>query len=86
MAHGRSTESMTDEAYQYLTDKIKEKGMTNVAFGANFLPFMNKYPGSVNVWEYPSETYSKNILLKDGKVIITPSSFRLEQVKTINVL
>ena len=86
MEHGRSKDSMTDEAYQYLTDRIRETGMTNVAFGANFLPFMSKHPGSVNVWEYPAEVYSKNILLKDNKVIITPNSFRsTEYLKTIEV-
>jgi hypothetical protein len=74
------------ETYDYLTETIAKTGMTNVAFGANFLPFMKERPGSLNVWEYPSETYSKNILLKDGKVIITPSSFNLEPIKTIDVL
>ncbi len=86
MEHGRSKDHMTIETYDYLTETITRTGMTNVAFGANFLPFMKERPGSVNVWEYPSETYSKNILLKDGKVIITPSSFRLEPIKTIDVL
>ena len=86
MEHGRSKDHMTMEVYDYLTKTIAKANMTNVAFGANFLPFMKERPGSVNVWEYPSETYSKNILLKDGKILITPSSFRLEQTKVIDVL
>ena len=80
MAHGRSTESMTKEAWEYLVDRVKATGMTNVAFGANFLPWMAKYPGSVNVWEYPSEVYSENVLLKDHKVTITKNSFDLKPI------
>ena len=80
MAHGRSKDAMTMEVYDYLTDRLTATGMTNVAFGANFLPFMEARPRSVNVWEYPQEIYSKNILLKDGKVVITPNSFRADEV------
>lgn len=77
MAHGRSGKSMDDDTYLYLVDRIRESGNTNLAFGANFLPFLRKYPGSLSVWDYPEETYSKNILLRPGEVVITPNSFRL---------
>jgi len=36
-------------------------------------------------WEVPEELYSKNILLKDEKVVITPSSFDLNPIKIITV-
>ena len=81
--HGRSQEEMTEEAYLYLVDKINEHNLTNLAFGMWFLPFLEKYPGSINVWEYPGETYSSNALLKDGKVLITPSSYNLKVVKEV---
>ena len=81
--HGRSKEEMTEEAYLYLVDKIKEYSLTNLAFGMWFLPWMKKYPGSIDCWEYPGETYSSNLLLKDGKVLLTPSSYNLEVVKEI---
>lgn len=80
MAHGRSTESMTREAWEYLVDRVKATGMTNVAFGANFLPWMAEYPGAVNVWEYPSEVYSENVLLRDHKITITKNSFDLKPI------
>lgn len=82
-AHGRSSQEMTEEAYLYLTSKIREKGLKNLAFGMWFLPWMEKYPGSLEVYDYPAETYSSNALLKDGKVLITPSSYDLKIVKTI---
>ena len=84
MAHGRSTEKMDDDTYMYLVEQLNKNDIKNVAFGANFLPFMTKHPNSLNVWEYPQEIYSKNILLKDSNVIITPSSYNLEPVKKIN--
>lgn len=83
--HGRSDKEMTEEAYLYLVEKIKEKNYDNLAFGMWFLPWMKKYPGSINCWDYPGETYSSNLLLKDGKVLITPSSYNLEVVKEISM-
>lgn len=76
MKHGRSEVAMDNDTYLYLIEKINSLGMTNVAFGANFAPFMHNNELAPNVWEYPQECYSKNILLKD-KVIITPSSYNL---------
>ena len=48
-----------------------------------FLPFLKKYPGSLKVYDYPEETYSSNVLLKDGKVLITPSSYDLNIVDEV---
>lgn len=83
--HGRSTSCMTDEAFLYLAKILKEKNITNVAFGANFLPFLQKYSTGIELYEYPEERYSKNVLLGDGKVIITENSFNLKPLKVINV-
>ena len=83
--HGRSNNEMTEETYLYLTEKIKELGLTNLAFGMWFLPWMKKYPGSINCWDYPGETYSSNLLLKENKIVITPSSYNLEVAKEINL-
>lgn len=86
MKHGRSEKGMEDDGtYQYLAEKLDKEGIKNVAFGANFLPYMEKYPGLIKVYEYPSEMYSNNILLKDGKVIITPSSYNLNPIMEIQV-
>ena len=82
-AHGRSTQEMTEEAYLYLTSEIRKRGLRNLAFGMWFLPWLQKFPGSLEVYDYPAETYSSNALLRDGKVIITPSSYDLKVVKTI---
>lgn len=82
-AHGRSKQEMTEEAYLYLTSEIRKKGLRNLAFGMWFLPWMKKFPGSLEVYDYPAETYSSNALLRDGKVLITPSSYDLKIVKEI---
>lgn len=80
-AHGRSKEEMDEETYLYLTEKIK--GYENLAFGMWFLPWLRKFPGSLNVWDYPEETYSANLLVGDGKIKITASSFDLKVLKEI---
>ena len=86
MKHGRSDKEMNTETYLYLMEQLSEKDIKNVAFGANFAPFMKENStGKIDVWEYPQEIYSKNILLKNGEVIITPSSFNLEAIKTIKL-
>ena len=86
MKHGRSDKGMEDDGtYQYLAEMLEKEGIRNVAFGANFLPYMEKYPGLIKVYEYPSEMYSNNILLKGGKVVITPSSYNLNPIMEIPV-
>lgn len=82
MAHGRSRDAMDVETYRYLIEKVD--GMTNLAFGANFLPFFESNPDlTPNVWEYPRHHYSHNMLLRDGKIQITPSSYDLKVIKEI---
>lgn len=77
--HGRSKEEMTEDTFLYLSEKIKEENLTNLAFGMWFLPWMKKYPGKLNVYDYPRETYSSNMLLEKNKIIFTPSSFDLTE-------
>ena len=86
MKHGRSNKEMEPGVYEYLAEKIREEKIENIAFGANFAPFMKSNPGLVNVWEYPQEIYSKNLILEKNKIIITPSSFNLEPCKIVTGL
>lgn len=84
MKHGRSLKGMEDEVYLYLGSKITEHGIRNIALGANFTPFMKKFPGIISgIEDYPLDTYSKNILMKDNNIVITPSSFNLKPILTI---
>lgn len=85
MAHGRSKEGMKEGTFEYMAEKIREKGIENVAFGANFAPYMKENPGLVNVWEYPQEIYSKNLILGENHITITPSSFNLTPCKEITL-
>lgn len=81
MKHGRSSEGMENDTFKYLAEEIKRNNIKNVAFGANFTPAMKANPGLLPIWEYPQETYSKNVLLKEkGVVTITPSSFNLKPI------
>ena len=81
MAHGRSKESMKPETFDYLEEQIIKNSINNVAFGANFSPYLDK--SKIKTWNYPPESLSANMLLKEDKVIITPSSFNLTPVETI---
>ena len=65
-------------------DWLKEYNISNVAFGANFYPYIDKGT-KLPISTYPQEAYSKNILLDNGKVTITPSSFNLNPIKVIEV-
>lgn len=82
MKHGRSDKGLEDGVFEYMQDEIIKNNITNVAFGANFYPYLenSKLPVSV----YPQEAYSKNIIL-NNKVIITPSSFNLTPIHEIKV-
>ena len=75
MKHGRSVSEMEPSTFDYLQEKLLGESIENVAFGANF----SKYLGELKIrtWNYPPESLSKNIILGNGKVIITPSSFNL---------
>ena len=82
MKHGRSRKGLEEGVFEYMQDEIIKNNINNVAFGANFYPYLehSKLPVSV----YPQEAYSKNIIL-NRKVIITPSSFNLTPIKEIEV-
>lgn len=82
MQHGRSTKRMDKFAFKYLESKILSEDIANVAFGANFYPYLEN--SKIPVSTYPQEAYSKNVIL-NNKVIITPSSFDLKPIKEINV-
>lgn len=81
MAHGRSKEGMKPETFDYLEEQILKNDIKNIAFGANFSPFLEK--AKIKTWNYPPESLSANMLLKENKIEITPSSFNLNPVETI---
>ena len=83
MAHGRSKTGMKPETFKYLEDQILKNDIKNVAFGANFSKFLED--SKIKTWNYPPESLSANMILRDGKVEITPSSFNLEPVETIEL-
>ena len=85
MAHGRSKEGLQEGVFEYMYEKCEEEGVTNLAFGANFAPQLKEHPDLFPVYEYPQEIYSKNVLLQEDKVVITPSSFNLKPCKTIEL-
>ena len=81
MKHGRSDSGLQEGVFDYLQDEIIKNGINNVAFGANFYPYLKN--SKLPVSTYPQEAYSKNVILKENKVIITPSSFNLNPIKEI---
>ncbi len=81
MAHGRSKEGMKPETFDYLEDQILKNNIKNVAFGANFSPFLEN--AKIKTYNYPPESLSANMILKTDNVIITPSSFNLSPVDEI---
>lgn len=80
MSHGRSKESYTDDAFEYL---IQKTGLdwSSIAFGANFYENLT-HQNKIKCWLYPPESFSKNILL-DDIIKITPSSFDLTPIMEI---
>ena len=87
---GRSLKEMSRETYNYLeSELLKRKSagddISNISFGAKFIPFVESNGNKINASLVPEGAYSKNVLLKPGKVIITPSSFDLTLIKIINV-
>ncbi len=55
--------------------------MTNIAFGAHFIK--NLRTSKIKTWLYDEESFSKNVILTENKVQITPSSFNLQPIQTI---
>lgn len=81
MNEGRSVHKMDDSAFYYLEEKIEALGIKNIAFGANFLKQLRT--SKLKIWEYPQETYSKNMLLKNDRIEITSSSFDLTPIESL---
>ena len=79
---GRSTKGLEPGVWEILEKAIKDLNITNVAFGAHFYKYLTD--SSIKTWIYPPESLSKNMILKNGKVIITPSSFNLTPIKILN--
>ena len=77
MQHGRSKIGMEDETFKYMEEQILKNDIKNVAFGANFYPYLENSKIPVNT--YPQEAYSKNMILNE-KVILTPSSYNLTPI------
>ena len=78
-AQGRSTEEFSD--WEYLTSKIKGSP-ADVAFGANFHPYLVKDPGRFSVSIYEPESMSAYLDLETMKVY--KSSFSSEERKIGN--
>lgn len=83
MVHGRSEKGLEEGTFEYMEEQILKFGIKNVAFGANFYPYIDKGT-KLPISTYPQEAYSKNVIL-DNKVIITPSSYNLNPIKIIEV-
>ncbi len=75
MSIGRSTESMDQEAFEYLKESWSRfDDKSKIAFGAHFYKYL-KNQDTIKVYSYPPESFSKNLILDDESVKITPSSF-----------
>lgn len=83
MQSGRSSSGLKEGVWEYLEQQIAENGIDNAAFGAHFESQLRK--SSMKTWLYPAESLSKNIILTENCVKITPSSFDLNPVKIINL-
>lgn len=83
MPSGRSTKGIEEGVFEYLEEKIKERDIKNIAFGAHFVEYLKH--SDIKTYLYEPESFSKNIILTKDKVQITPSSFNLTPIKTINL-
>lgn len=84
MPSGRSTEGIGEGVFEYLEEKIKERDIKNIAFGAHFVEYLKH--SDIKTYLYEPESFSKNIILTKNKVQITPSSFNLKPILTIEIL
>lgn len=80
MNHGRSNESYSDEAFEYLIQKVG-LDWSHISFGANFYKNLVNQD-KIKCWLYPPESFSKNLIL-DDTIKITPSSFNLKPITEI---
>lgn len=83
MPYGRSKKGMDSDAFEYLESKLIELDIKNVAFGANFFPYLKDT--KLKVWSWGDHLYSKNMLIKKDVIEFTPSSFDLTVIEKIDV-
>ena len=77
---GRSNEAMELGTFKYLLSRwseIDDPGI--VAFGAHFYKYLEKQ-NTIKVHNYPPESFSKNLILADDSIRITPSSFNIQTI------
>ena len=75
MPIGKSNESMNSRAFEYLKSRWSEiDDKSKVAFGAHFYNYLKKQD-TIKVFSYEPESFSKNLILGDDSIKITPSSF-----------
>jgi hypothetical protein len=75
MPIGKSNESMNPQAFEYLKSRWSEiDDKSKVAFGAHFYNYLKKQD-TIKVFSYEPESFSKNLILGDDSIKITPSSF-----------
>nr|DAW84349.1 MAG TPA: putative Fe-S oxidoreductase [Caudoviricetes sp.] len=83
MPSGRSTVGVEEGVFEYLENEIEKHNILNVAFGAHFIDALET--SKIKTWLYPAESFSKNVILTKDRVQITPSSFNLEPIQTIEL-
>lgn len=80
MPIGKSNESMNPEAFEYLKSRWSEiNDKSSVAFGAHFYEYL-KNQEVIKVYSYIPESFSKNLILDDDYIKITPSSFDINTI------
>lgn len=84
MPSGRSKKGIDNGVFEYLEKVVKENNISNVAFGAHFIKYLEN-SDKIKTWLYPAESYSKNVILTKDCVQITPSSFDLKPIKKIDL-
>lgn len=83
MPSGRSTKGIEPGTFEYLEEVIQKYNIKNAAFGAHFVEYLKT--SKIKTYLYPPESLSKNIILTKDKVQITPSSFNLNPIMTIDL-
>ena len=83
MPAGRSESGVEEGVWEYLEEMIQKHQIKNVAFGAHFIKYLRN--SKIKTWLYDEESFSKNIILTPNKVQITPSSFDLKPIQTIEL-
>lgn len=78
---GRSIDGIEQGVWEYLEDLITKEDMKNISFGAKFIK--NLETSKIKTFLFPEQSYSKNIILDNHKVMITASSFDLKPLETL---